>query len=853
MTVVRHRRNRRAEPAAGPPDAEPPIPPPPRTDAGRGGTIRGRLVGIIALPMLAVLLLLGYLTVIEVSGYRAVTTASESVSLALAVRDLTQELQTERGLTAGLLGGNVGFRDEIAPARQRVDQRRRAVESAVSGGGRVADRVNAALRELDGLPVVRAGTDSGSAGRAATFQFFTDRIATLNRIDFGLDEVTDPELRRHVATLDALSRIEESTAQQRAFLNGVFSAGGFAKGEFLQFAAMRAAREAALADFAEQATPAQQAANDWVLDTGAARVAAYFEQVALASADGRRLQVNPQSWWSSQTTVLDGMRQMQQHVGAEIEARATERQNDSTRRILVVAASVLLFLVGAVALLVVATRSITRPLAALSAEAHELATSRLPAAVRRLQDSGEEGDPEAPAPVRVPARSSSEIRSVAGALDQVQAVAFRLATEQALLRRSTTESLANLGRRNQNLLRRQLGFITKLEREESDPTGLANLFELDHLATRMRRNAESLLVLVGAGGPRQWVAPLPIADVIRAAISEVEEYRRVQLRRIDDAWVVGATVSAVAHMLAELIENGLTFSPPDSDVEIQGRRTSEGYLIAITDQGIGMSAEDLAQANARLRGEVDFVAAPTRYLGHQVVGQLALDLEIGVQLAPSPVTGVTARVVLPPGVLTTANATPPGEGPATASGGSPVAPAATPIALTATAAPARVTAEVGEAAPSGPIRAVDGPPAFSAERPGGVPRPAGDLPAPTGPRNAGEFPVTGAGGAASAQPVVDGPITVAGQVATADRVETRTINGLRKRLPREQRTVPPAPPATGAVPAPEQRPAALDDSPADIRNRLTALRAGMLRGQAERAMPVTGSGDEASTEPWRTA
>lgn len=814
MTVVRHRRGKQANSTVAPSGVEP------RVATTWAGTIRGRLVGIIALPVLAVVLLLGYITVVETSGYRAVTAASDSVSVALAVQDLTQELQTERGLTAGLLGGNAGFRLEIDPARQRVNQRRQAVEAAIAGGGTVADRVDAALRELDGLPVVRSGADNGSAGRAATFEFFTDRIATLNRIDFGLDQVTDPELRRHVATFTALNRIKESTAQQRALLNGVFSAGGFDEGEFLQFAAMRAARDVALVDFAGQATPSQKAASDWVLDTGAARVAAHFEQVALASADGRRLQVNPQSWWSALTTVLDGMRRIQQHVGAEIEARAAERQNESTQRILVVASGVLLFLVGAIALLVLAARSITRPLATLAAEAHDLATTRLPAAVRRLQGGDDDGDPEAPASVRIPAGSTSEIRSVAGALDQVQAVAFRLAAEQALLRRSTTESLANLGRRNQNLLRRQLGFITKLEREESDPTGLANLFELDHLATRMRRNAESLLVLVGAGKPRQWLAPLPVADVIRAAISEVEEYRRVQLRRIDEAWVVGADVSAVAHMLAELVENGLTFSPPESDVEIQGRRSSEGYLIAITDQGVGMLPEDLAQANARLRGEGDFVSAPTRYLGHHVVGQLARDLEIDVQLVPSPVTGVTARVVLPFTVLTSADAGPPEEG--------SVAGEASPIAIAA--APEQVTAVAG--GPSGQLPRIDSRPASAVE-------PADTRPLSDGVRSD-----------AVVQPVSDRPTGLPAQLATGSPTGDRTANGLRKRLPRERRPTTAAP----AVAAPEsgRRPPALDDSPTNIRDRLTALRAGMLRGQDDSSATVSDSGADAPTEPWRT-
>ncbi|WP_428966877.1 sensor histidine kinase [Micromonospora fluostatini] len=794
-----------------------------------GGTIRSRLVGIIALPSVAVLLLLGYVTYIELADYRAATTASRSVTIALAVQELTQELQTERGVTAALLGGNDNFRAELAPTRHRVDERRESVERVVTGGGTVADRVGAALRELDGLPVVRAGTDDGSAGRAATFAFFTERIATLDRIDFGLGTVTDPELRSHVATLDAVNRIKESTAQKRAFLNGVFSAGGFARGEFLQFAEMRASRNAALADFADTATPGERAANDYVLDTGAARVADHFEQIALNSADGRRMQVNPQSWWSSLTTVLDGMRQMQQHVGSEIEARAEERRNESARRIVVTTIVVLLFLAGAIALLVIASRSITRPLAVLADEANRLATDRLPAAVREVQTGTEEQTPDPPDPIQVPPRSTSEVRSVAGALNQVQSVAFHLAAEQAMLRRSTTDSLANLGRRNQNLLRRQLGFITKLEREETDPAGLANLFELDHLATRMRRNAESLLVLVGAGGPRQWVTPLPIGDVIRAAISEVEEYRRVQLRRIDETFVVGAHVSAVAHMLAELIENGLTFSPPDSDVEIQGRRSAEGYLIAITDQGIGMSAEDLARANARLAGEVDFVSAPTRYLGHHVVGQLARDLEIEVQLAPSPVTGVTARVLLPNSVLTSS---------ATQEPGTAAIGAAQPATIAAT--PTRATAPAGPPASARPPRAIGSHPAPVSGQvsAGGPPVPARLLATgtPTAPH-----PVVTSSTAAGTTAVSPAPATPA-----------VTANGLRKRLPRERRPQPGGQEPPAAPSTPEQRPAPIEGSPSEVRNRLTALRAGVRRGQDATSTPTTGAGDDAATEPWRT-
>jgi signal transduction histidine kinase len=616
-----------------------------------GGTIRRRVARILALPAVVVLLLLSLVAAGQIQDYRGSQATSSSVKLALAVQDLVHELQTERGVTAGVLGGNDSFRAELKSARAAVDKQRATVEQLVGDGGDAEARVQTAVQQLDGLAAIRSATDATSAGRAATFDYFTDRVAALSSVDVGLDNTSDNELRRGVAALQALDDLTEATSQERAFLNGVFSAGGFARGEFVQFAAMRANRQAALVRFNRFATSDQRKANQFVFDTGAARTTADFEQIAIDAADGRHIVVNPQSWWSGLTTVLDDLRQLQQHVGSEIQVRAHDLQEGSAQRIGGLLGFVLLCFGGSIYLAALASMSITRPLATLAAEADAVAAERLPEAVQRVQAADPTAPPRPPAPVQVPARATEEIRSVATALDRLQSAAYGLATEQAVQRRDTIESLANLGRRNQNLIRRQLGFITSLEREEIDPAALANLFELDHLATRMRRNAASLLVLVDASSPRQWSTAVSVADVIRAAVSEVEEYRRVSLRRVDEAMVSGSAIGAIAHLLSELIENGLTFSPPDTEVEVQGRRLGDGYLIAITDQGVGMGAEDLRQANSRLRGEGDFIAAPTRFLGHFVVGKLARGANIDVELLPSPVTGVTARVTLPASVL----------------------------------------------------------------------------------------------------------------------------------------------------------------------------------------------------------
>lgn len=832
-----------------------------------GDTIRQRVARILALPAVVVLTLLGLVATDLIQDYRESRATARKVQLALAVQNMVHELQTERGVTAGILGGNPSFRDELAPARQLVDRQRTRVQNLLTSRGPSQEQARSALQQLDGLTAVRSATDSATFGRQAMFAYYTDRITALSVVDLGLQRTSDDELRREASALRTLQDLSEALAQERAFLNGVFSAGGFGKGEFVQFAAMCAAKESALARFAQLATPTEKAAADFVFATGAGRITEYFEQIAMNAADGRHIIVNPQSWWSGLTTVLDDLGQLQQHIGSVVRVQAHDLQRDSAQRIAGLLLIVLLTSVGSIYVAALASRSIARPLAALAAEANDVAAGQLPTAVSRVQAGAlEVAPPEPPTPVRIPDHATAEIRSVAAALDRLQTAAYDLAIDQALQRHRTIESLANLGRRNQNLIRRQLGFITALEHEEIDPSALANLFELDHLATRMRRNAASLLVLVGASSQRQWSSAVPVTDLVRAAVSEVEAYRRVALRRMDDALVIGTAVGSLTHLLSELIENGLTFSPPDTEVEIQGRRLADGYLIAITDQGVGMEPEDLLQANGRLRGEQDFMATPTRFLGHFVVGQLSRETGAQVELLPSPVTGITARVILPQSLLA-----------------SPLAVQAPDVPRHPTPLPeprAQLTSIPAQVQPgiSGPIALPPtGPPPAAAPLPPAEPLPAAAeraeqstgsrLPAalsgildrhplihpfagnltvsapnedhqPRPPSAPGPTPgdPVGAAGTAGGAPLVSG-----------DHDVPRTRNGLRKRLPRDRR--PSQTPATrpalqGTAPTAATQPT-VNFSPAKVRARLTALRAGTQRGQVpETVTPLRASSSD---------
>ena len=322
-------------------------------------------------------------------------------------------------------------------------------------------------------------------------------------------------------------------------------------------------------------------------------------------------------------------------------------QDEEKKWIAVTIASVLL----AIALLWLTSRWITRPLRALADQARAMAGERLPNAVHEILSTPPGEEVQSPEVEPVDVNAGGEVRDVEVALNKVQDSAIALAVEQAQLRGKVADAFVNLGRRNQNLLSRQLEFITQLENEESDPETLEHLFRLDHLATRMRRNAESLLVLAGHEPPRTWGAPVEIGDVVRGALGEVEGYQRVRLRHLDEARVDGSAAVDVSHVIAELVENALAFSPPESDVDIYGRDDEYGYVLTIVDTGIGMPPEDLERANALIQSADVGTFAPSRFLGHYVVAQLAARHGLTVHLAASPTGGLTAMVALAPRVV----------------------------------------------------------------------------------------------------------------------------------------------------------------------------------------------------------
>jgi signal transduction histidine kinase len=658
--------------------------------------IRLKLAAALSIPLLA----LGVVTVLEVlksvdevSQIRAQTELAEA---AIGPGGLITTLQNERTWPAVDL---IGQGDAVQIPVKGYDETRSDTDEALAQfreqlktkGESISNAFQPALDQLADLEALRADIDANVAAvpdrtflnniefSHEVFERYTNLIAPFfdatTRISLAID---DPELRQGTELADAAARqIEELSL----LLNGIIgditmSENGVDTPEEITVSSTRLANFQRLATTMRNGTgPYAEIAQEHF---PAALTDSIVEAVDLAiTANARDIDV---LLAAANVPEEDNYAAYQAAVAEEIVERGDALNDAASARQRWFVVLAVLVLSVAILLTWLVSRSITKPLRSLTRQAKDMAERRLPEAVMDILETPLGDDVTVPRiePVRLETRD--EVADVSAALNTVQDTALDLAVEQAVLRRNIADSFVNLGRRNQNLLGRQLDFITELETNETDPDTLANLFRLDHLATRMRRNAESLLVLAGIEPPRKWAAPVRLTDVIRAALGEVEDYQRVTVRGVEPATIIGSAAADLAHLLAELIENALVFSPPDQTVDIRGRNRPDGYTLAIIDSGLGMPPSDVTNANRRLAGAESFTIAPSKYLGHYVAGNLAARHNIHVHLDNSPGNGITATVNIPPTLLTTDTAlaapvTPP-HGNRVLAGAAPVAPAA---------------------------------------------------------------------------------------------------------------------------------------------------------------------------------
>ncbi|MFC8225761.1 nitrate- and nitrite sensing domain-containing protein [Streptomyces sp. NPDC057287] len=357
--------------------------------------------------------------------------------------------------------------------------------------------------------------------------------------------------------------------------------------------------------------------------------------------------ITPETWMAASTAKFDGYSTVENELVDKAVAEAAEISTDARNDAIVNAAIVIIALLAAFIIAGLMARQMSRSMRQLRTAAFGIAEQRLPMLVDQLSrtEPGRVDTRVQPIPIN----SQDEIGEVARAFDQVHREAVRLAAEQAMLRGNVNAIFTNLSRRNQSLIEGQLTLITDLENNEADPDQLESLFKLDHLATRMRRNGENLLVLAGEEPGRRWNQPVPLVDVLRAASSEVESYERIELTGVPESEIHGQAVTDLVHLLAELLENATTFSSPQTKVRVTATRLPDGrVMVEIHDKGIGLTAEDFADINHKLANPPTVDAAVSQRMGLFVVGRLADRHGIRVQLRPSgEQAGTTSLVMLP--------------------------------------------------------------------------------------------------------------------------------------------------------------------------------------------------------------
>ncbi|MEU7004968.1 nitrate- and nitrite sensing domain-containing protein [Nonomuraea sp. NPDC046570] len=614
------------------------------------------------LPALAAVVLAGLrvnTSLAVASDYQRVI---EMARLVGTLGEFAQNLQNERDQSARYVarGRRASEMREVSDIYRKVDDLKGRLLKDLGSvnadyGQRAVEKTRQIRIRIDRLDALRLG-GSGDLRLPGTITAqYSDWIADVLALH---DEIrqgtTDSELTSGVLALGSLSRAKEQVSVQRGLLIGTLETRRISPSDLQAVEAARARQDGEIVAFKAEAALTHRQLYDDTVTGSKVDLANYLSLRAISrvSEDGRLVidkfssrVGDAKSWFDSSTVTIERLRKVETAVSQSIVLRGVALQDAERRAAYIAIAAVLALVIAVLLVTFLMARSLVTPLRRLRSEALHIAGHRLPETVRAVRESGEGASLQVQ-PIGVASRD--EVGEVARAFDEVHREAVRLAGEESKLRANVNAMFVNLSRRSQTLVERQITLIDGLEQGEQDEQRLANLFKLDHLATRMRRNSENLLVLAGQDPPRRWSQPVQLVDVARASLSEVENYERVSLQVPGGVAVVGQAVNDVIHLLAELVENALAFSPRETRVVVSGNGIDGGaVMMSITDSGIGMTQEELAAANERLMDSPTVDVSVSRRMGLFVVARLAHRHDIRVQLRPHGSGGLTAMVLLP--------------------------------------------------------------------------------------------------------------------------------------------------------------------------------------------------------------
>jgi signal transduction histidine kinase/TolA-binding protein len=629
----------------------------------RDWRLRSKLAAVLIIPTLTALALGAVRVVDDAREAAEFQRTADQVAFAVKVTTVVHELQNERSLAVARIASRnsllqTGLDAQIAKVDREVADLRGAVNTLDYDDQATKDRYTRGLQRLDALRPLRAAFNT--ADGLPDITVLTAYSGVLDSlIELGREvttAVTDRDVLRLGTSTQAISEAKEFTTRSDAELQIAAFRGTFPGDLLDQTHAAASSADASVASFLANADDDQrQLYNDTysgpeVDDRRRIQTSAF----ALAQLN-EAPSIDTTALGKDSTVSADKLHAVESNLLAQLKTRADDLATAAVNSAWVGGAVVLAALAAAIALMLIVARLMLRPLRILRKSALDIAYTRLPETVQAILDDPDPVGASKKAVQPVPVTSRDEIGEVARSFDIVHEQAVKMAAEQALLRENVNGIFVNLSRRSQRLVERQLGVIDRLEADEQDPDHLASLFELDHLATRLRRNGESLLVLSGAGLAKSVPKPVPAADVIGAAVSEIEQYARIEVGIVPDVAVQGLAIHDLVHVLAELLDNATYFSEPETKVIVRAVVTRRKALaIQVTDHGVGMSEERLAEVNARLADPPDLDVSVTRRMGLYVVSRLAKRHGIEVRLRENEDIegGVIARVVVPAELLT---------------------------------------------------------------------------------------------------------------------------------------------------------------------------------------------------------
>ncbi|WP_371605897.1 nitrate- and nitrite sensing domain-containing protein [Streptomyces sp. NBC_01213] len=656
----------------------------------RPRTVRAKIISLLMVPVVSLLALWGFATVTtaqDVARLREVQRLDNTVRG--PVTEAVGALQDERTAALRQLAApGTGRAETLRERAGRTDAALKAL--SIGGGHTVADagplpagtaaRLTTFLDRMQQLRKARTrilnpsrggagelgGTDAGTPDKAAArprdtgrptdaetlsaYTQYTDTVTAALDVGGSLTGIQDAETGSGTRVLLELATSGEMLAREESLLASAGLTGRLDGEGLREFTGAVAARRAFAGTAGADLPGTGRQAWRELTEHDAYRRLETAEDTVLGAPSGRRAvkAVSATSWERDTAAVRAELRAIGTAAG-----QGSAGRTDPVARALLspAAAAVLLGFLAVAASLVISVRigrGLVVELVGLRDGALDIARRKLPHAMSRLR-TGEEIDVRVEAPSR--RTSHDEIGQVAEALDTVHRAALDAAVERAELAGGISGVFVNLARRSQTLVHRQLVLLDAMERRADDPEELGDLFRLDHLTTRMRRHAESLIILSGAAPGRAWRMPVPLTDVVRAAVSEIEDYARVEVRTLPDAAVKGVAVADLTHLLAELVENAAQFSPPHTKVRISGEPVGNGYALEIEDRGLGMSREVLDEANRRIEQSEALDLFDSDRLGLFVVSRLSARHSVKVRLRTSAYGGTTAVVLLPTALL----------------------------------------------------------------------------------------------------------------------------------------------------------------------------------------------------------